>query len=99
MASGTITDPYIKDPDSSSWDIKIDWSGWLNSGESISASSFSVTSNKTDITIDSDTNDSTSATVYLSGGSDGHYYRLTNSITTDSPRDEEQSVWVQCKQL
>jgi hypothetical protein len=82
------------DVSSTNGSFDIDWSQWLADGETISSSSFAVTSPAQDITIDSDSNDDTTATVELSGGFDGRLYRITNTITTSSARTDDQSIWV-----
>ena len=54
---------FVKDPDEV-LDYSIDWSTWLDS-DTISSSSWTVESG---ITKDSDSNDTTSTTIWLSGG-------------------------------
>lgn len=78
---------FVKDP-SEVLDYDVDWSNWLATGETISTSSFVVTAG---ITIDSDTNDSTIAKVWLSSGTAGNSYTVTNTITTSASRTAERS--------
>lgn len=81
---------FRKDPDAV-LDYKIDWTDWL-SGDTISASSWAA---EAGITIDSDTNDTTSATVWLSGGTAGQVYEVTNHITTASGRADDRTLTFQ----
>lgn len=81
---------FVKDPDAI-LDYKIDWSGWLN-GDTISASSWTA---EAGITIDSDSNDTTSATVWLSGGTAGEIYEVTNHIVTTLGREDDRTLTMQ----
>jgi hypothetical protein len=86
-----LTDPKIKDPDSV-LDYTLDWSAWLGS-DTILTSSFLV---DTGLTKKSDSKTTTTTTVWLSGGTAGTNYGVTNRITTVSGRtaDRTFSVWV-----
>jgi hypothetical protein len=86
---------FPKDPDVT-LDYKIDWSLWLTEAGSDTISASSWASNSTDITIDSDTNTTTDATVWLSGGVAGYSYLLTNSITTAAGRTAERTIEIEC---
>lgn len=79
---------FVKDPDSV-LDYGLDWSSWLADGEIISTSSWTAESG---ITVDSDSKDSSSTTVWLSGGTDGESYLVTNTITTSGFRTVERSI-------
>ncbi len=78
---------YSKDPDET-LDYIINWATHLGS-DTISSSSWVA---ETGITIDSDTNTTTTATVWLSGGTLGQFYLVTNTIVTDGGRTLEQSI-------
>ena len=78
---------YQKDPDAV-LDYTIDWSSWLGD-DTISASSWTVPSG---LTKDSDSNTTTAATVWLSGGTEGVIYTVTNQITTAGGRTDERSI-------
>jgi uncharacterized phiE125 gp8 family phage protein len=62
---------------------EIDWSVFLD-GETIATSDVTVEG----ITLDSDTNDDTTVTVVLSGGTEGTLARITNTIETSGGRTE-----------
>lgn len=79
---------YIKDPDAI-LDYTINWSSWLPAGDAIAESTWTAGNG---ITIDSDSNTSTSATVWLSGGTVGATYTVTNHIVTDDGREEDQTI-------
>lgn len=80
---------YTKDP-ASVLDYTIDWgTNWLADAETISSSSWTVESG---ITQDSDSNTTTTATIWLSGGTAGSVYTVTNQIVTNSGRTAERSL-------
>jgi len=66
-------------------DYSVDWTDWMPAQNSISTSTFTVSTIAGDsapLTIDSQTNNSTKSTVFLSGGSDDSVYTVTCTITT-----------------
>lgn len=71
-------------------DYTRDWTSYLN-GDTISTSAWSVESGG--VTIDSDTNDTTSATVWLSGAA-GNYSIVRNRIVTAAGRTKDWSFRV-----
>jgi len=64
-------------------DYEFDWStnGWLESSEEISTSTWVAI---TGITVETYSNTATTATVWVSGGTSGETYKLTNTIVTDN---------------
>ncbi len=62
-------------------DYIIDWSDWLAVGETISASAWIV---DTGVTDSDDSNTTTTATVFIAGGTETEAYKLTNTITTSN---------------
>lgn len=80
-----------KDPDAV-LDYEIDWSTWLGS-DTISTSAWTVPAG---LTKDSDTNTTTTATIWLSGGTAGEVYELTNHIVTAGGREQDQTVQLIC---
>ena len=80
---------YYKDPDAV-LDYRVDWTTWLN-GDTISSSTFTVA---TGLTKDSQSNTTTAATVWLSGGTAGTRYLVTNRIVTAGNRTEDRSFYV-----
>lgn len=83
---------FTKDPDAV-LDYSIDWTTWL-AGDTISTSTWTVPAG---ITKDSDSSTTTSTTVWLSGGSLGQNYKLTNRIVTAGGRTEDRSVEIQVR--
>lgn len=81
---------WVKDPEAV-LDWHWDWSEWLDSNESITASTMTVTPG---LTLDSDTFSLTSTTAWLSGGTAGQVYLVTNQITTDAGRVDERSITI-----
>ncbi len=74
-------------------DYTIDWltEGWLVSGDTLSQSLWSADSG---ITIDSTSIDvpNGKTTVWLSGGTVGTTYKVTNSITTTGGRKDDRTL-------
>lgn len=81
---------FRKDPDSI-LDYTIDWEDWLD-GDTISASTWEVDSSG--IAVDSDTHTATLATVWLSGGTIGAAYDVTNEIVTATGRTEHRTITI-----
>jgi len=71
-------------------DFKINWSDWLN-GDTISTSTWTVESG---ITQDSESETTTTTTVWLSGGTAGLTYTVTNRIVTAAGRTDDRSIAV-----
>ncbi len=80
---------FAKDPDAA-LDYQIDWSIWLDS-DTISSSSWVA---EDGITIDGDTNTATATTIWLSGGTLGVQYLVTNRITTTGGRTDDRSITI-----
>ncbi len=87
--------PIPKDPDAV-LDFEVDWSSWLESGETISSSTWVVPAGITEVNdaTHPTSNTSTSATIWLSGGAGGTLYQVTNRITTSSNRTDDRSILV-----
>jgi len=77
-------------------DYVVDWTLRLESGDTISTSTweFADTAGESppDLTIDSETETAALATVWLSGGTEGLTYELTNRIVTAGGRTMDQTV-------
>jgi len=84
---------FIKDPDAV-LDYERDWTSWLN-GDTIASSQFIVPDG---ITVDSNTNTDTHTIVWLSGGTVGTKYRVTNRITTVGGRTDDRSFLINIKE-
>lgn len=83
-----------KDPDDVK-DYMVDWSDWLGT-DTISTTAWTISSG---LTKDSDTNSSTGATIWLSGGTAGDTYQLSNRITTAGGRTADRTFVIECKEL
>jgi len=99
MAAGPPIETFVKDPDAV-LDYKLDWNDsskgpWLATGETISTSTWTV---PTGITKDTETNSTTTSTVWLSGGTAGTDYDITCRITTDGGRTEDRTIRIQCRE-
>lgn len=70
-----------KDPDDS-LTVSIDWTPYLPSG--VTLQSYSTVNVPSDLTASSESNDATSSSVVLSGGTKGRDYLVTHRGTYDS---------------
>ena len=91
-----MTFSAIKDPQSV-LDYAVDWSSWLASGDTITSSSWSVSGPDSALVIDTDTNDDSSATVWLSGGSIALTYKVVNRVVTDQGRTDDRTIEIEIK--
>ena len=64
------------------------WSEWLGESEIISTSQWTV---ETGLTKDSDSKTDSTTTIWLSGGTAGTEYTVTNSIVTNGGREDDRS--------
>lgn len=71
-------------------DYQIDWSSFLGV-DTIASSTWIV---PTGITKNSDTNTTTTSTIWLSSGTAGQTYELTNRITTAGGRTDDRTVTI-----
>ena len=78
---------FIKDPDAL-LDYMVDWSTWLGN-DTIATSVWTVPSG---ITKSNDTKTPKTATIWLSGGTVGQRYDITNRITTDGGRTDDRTM-------
>lgn len=82
----------VKDPDEVK-DFGLVWADLLLT-DTITGSSWIVPDG---ITKDSDAFDDDSTTIWLSGGTDGETYRLTNRVTTAGGRTYDETCVLKCK--
>lgn len=85
---------FRKDPDAV-LDYGIDWSTYLESGETITDSDWTVPSG---ITKDSDQRADTSTKAWFSGGTAGETYTVSNKIVTSSSRTDERSFEIRVEE-
>lgn len=83
---------FIKDPDAV-LDYSIDWSDWLDD-DTIATSTWEA---EDDITVDSDSSTSTTTTIWLSGGTVGAKYRVTNHIVTAAGREDDRRITIRIR--
>jgi hypothetical protein len=96
MAYAKIVFPF-KDPDEV-LDYTVDWSDRLGA-DTINDSSWEMSADNSDdeLDIDSDTNTTDSSTVWLSGGTIGVSYELTNRVVTAGGRTMDQTCKIKIK--
>ena len=80
---------FTKDPDAT-LDYRVEWSSWLDT-DTIATSTWTVESG---ITTVSDSNTTTVATIWLSGGTAGEEYEVANLITTAAGRIDERTLTI-----
>lgn len=71
-------------------DYRVDWEEWLD-GDTIATSTWTVPAG---LTQGAATNSTTTATVWLSGGTVGTTYQVTNRVVTAAGRTDERSFRV-----
>ena len=82
---------FVKDPDAV-LDYGNNWAAWLSDvSDTIATSTWAA---ETGITIDSETETTTAATVWLSGGTVGDSYDVTNSIVTAAGRKDDRTITI-----
>jgi len=84
---------FTKDPNAV-LDYSIDWPRWL-AGDQIAASEWIVASGLTKM---AESKTATSTTVWLSGGTAGQSYIVTNRITTAAGRTEDRSFTIRVEE-
>lgn len=82
-----MADTFVKDPDEV-LDYIRDWTAALD-GDTISTSTWTP---ETGITVDTSSNTTTTATVWVSGGTVGETYGITNRIVTAGGRTFEHTL-------
>jgi hypothetical protein len=85
---------FIKDV-SAELDYMIDWVDWLDVGESLSTSTWTVPDG---LIADSDSFTVSTTTVWLSGGVADTNYRVINTVVTDLGRTDERSIRIKVRQ-
>lgn len=86
--------PAIKDP-SEKLDYSVDWSDFLADAETITGTpEWTLPSG---ITKDSQSNTTTSAVIWLTGGTHGEEYVIACKITTSASRIAERSIKILCR--
>ena len=88
-----MANDFEKDPDAI-LDWHFDWKNWLGDAEIIDTSIFIVTPG---ITVTLEEKTTTNTTVWLSGGTPGRPYRVTNRIVTNQGRTDDRSITVRVK--
>lgn len=81
---------YTKDPDAV-LDYIFDWTDWLSPNEEITTSTMLVSAG---LVIDTSSHGNYTATAWVSGGTAGRPYLLTNRITTNQGRTDDRSVTI-----
>lgn len=84
---------FTKDPDAV-LDYTFDWTQWL-AGDTISNSTWNVPAG---LTSTGSASTATSATVWLSGGTAGLSYEVSNRITTANGRTDDRSIIIKVEQ-
>lgn len=85
---------WVKDP-AAVKDYSLDWTAWL-AGDSVATSQWAA---QNGITVNTSAQVGAVMTVWLSGGTLGQSYLVTNRITTTNvpPRTDERTIEIVCK--
>ena len=81
---------FIKDADAK-LDYQLDWSAWLDDEDTIATSTWEPSDG---LTVEDESHTTTTATVWLSGGTVGAYYTVTNRIVTAAGREDARPLLV-----
>lgn len=73
-------------------DFGFNWANWLASGETISGSTWTVSSG---VTKTSSSTTTTTTTIWLSNGVSGSTYTVSNAISTSAYRTDERSMIIE----
>ena len=84
---------FVKDPEAI-LDYSLDWGPWLN-GDEIDTSNWTLDSGITRVT---DDNTTTTTRIFLSGGTAGQNYTVTNTVGTIGGRTDERSFEIRVRQ-
>lgn len=87
LADSRYQPDYTKDPNDTI-DYVFNWKPELD-GDTISSSSFVLPDGLTSV---STSNTTTTATIFVSGGSEGQTYRITNRIVTAGGRTRDRTI-------
>jgi hypothetical protein len=85
---------FTKDP-AAHLDYALDWNTWLEDGEAITASTWETPDGITEAT-PAPTHGDGRTVIWLSGGTPGQLYRVTNRVTTTAGRTDERSLSIRC---
>lgn len=86
----TSPSTFKKDPDSV-LDFAFNWADWLDAAEEITSSEVIASPG---ITVDSSSNTTDTVVVWLSGGTAGQPYTVTNRITTNQGRTDDRTMTI-----
>ena len=87
-----MSDRFSKDPNAT-LDFVFDWSAWLEDTETITSHEITAAEG---IVVDSSTEAAGKITVWLSGGTESHDYRVACKIVTSSGRTDERTMTIVC---
>ena len=93
MSLGSRFTPFIKDPNAV-LDFTINWAAFLGV-DTISSDSWTVPVGVSSVT---ETNTTTTSTIWLSGGTSGTKYPLTNRVVTAGGRTDDRTIYVLVKE-
>lgn len=74
-------------------DYAVDWSDWLATGETITTSTWTVPTGIEETTPPPST-DGSVATIWMTGGTAGTRYALTNHIVTSAGREDDRTIYL-----
>lgn len=90
---GSRVNPYVKDPNAT-LDYTVNWAAFLGV-DTISSDSWIVPAGITSVT---ETNTTTTSTIWLSGGTLGEKYGLINRIVTAGGRTDDRTIYIRVRE-
>ncbi len=93
IATGEAMHSFVKDP-ADKLDYERGWADWLAQGETISSVTWSVPAGITQSSVPASSNTTTTATIWLEGGTDGEDYVIGCRIATNQSRTAERSFTI-----
>lgn len=89
-----MTAIFMKDPDAV-LDYSFVWTAWLADAETIATAEVTV---ETGLTEDSEADDGSVVTVWLSGGTAGKNYAVTCHIVTSDGREDDRTMTIRVRE-
>ena len=87
-----MNDLRLQDP-TAILDHPVDWSDWLQTGETITTATFSITPSS-GVTLSGSSHTDTTSTVTVAGLAQGAIYRLSHHIATSVGREDTRSLTI-----
>jgi hypothetical protein len=91
-----VAETFEKDPNAR-LDFAVSWTDWLGT-DTISTSTWTADAGITIESTPAPSLDGAKTVVWLSGGTAGQSYQVTNRITTAAGRTDDRSLWIRVRE-